>query len=225
MALVINPYYSGEASGKVGSLVAGRNRTGAYIRQNARPVNPRTPTQTKQRVDFVYVSQQFLTLDVTRIQQWQDFADNYTVTNKLGQSSNNTAINWFIGLNSRLYRAGFSVHLSPPLNPEPTFLPGVSLGQTAAGNPITVGFNVSITAGKAVWVYGTSALTKTRNFKAGSMRLLTIFKSTSTPVNYTLVAAANLVMDISSYQYETRSVDANGRATSPLRFTVFPVDT
>jgi hypothetical protein len=222
MALVKNPFYSGEASGQVGALVAARNRTGPYIRQNAKPVQPRTPTQTKQRYDFVGVSNEFLNLSTTRVEAWNDFANNYTVTNRLGDSTRIIGRNWFIALNSRLLRGNVSVVYEPPLNPEPTFLPGVSLGQTASGESIVVGLNASLTGNNRLWVYGTGALTKTRRFKSGSMRLLTIFQTMSAVYNYTLIDSTDLVFDNSSYQFETRSVDANGRATAPLRFTVFP---
>lgn len=225
MALVKNPFYSGQASGKVGSLVASRNRNGAYIRQNAKPVRPNTPTQTLRKYEFVQASNAFLQLSTTHVDEWNDFSDNYTVPNKLGDATRITGRNWFIGLNSRILALGVSVALSPPLNPEPTFLPNVSVAQTAAGNAITAGISVSLPAGSSLWVYGTNALTKTRRFKSGSMRLLTIFQTLTVAVNKTLIASANLVMDTSSYQFETRSVDAQGRATAPLRFTVFPVDT
>lgn len=222
MALVKNPFQSGEASGKVGSLVASRNRSGAIMRQNAKPVQPRTPSQTGQRYAFTQVSNGFLSLSTTNIEDWNNFGNNYTVPNRLGDASNITGRNWFIGLNSRLLRAGLSMHYSPPLNPEPTFLPNVSLAQTAGGGAINVGFNVSIADGNRLWIYGTNNLTKTRRFKAGSMRLLTIFDTGDSATNYSIRGTSDLSFNDSSVQFETVSVDSDGRATAPLRFTIFP---
>lgn len=222
MALTINPFQSGQASGKVGSLVAGRNRTGSYIRQNAKPVQPRTPTQTLVRYDFTRVSDAFLNLSTTHIDEWNDFGDNYTVPNRLGQSTTNTGRNWFIGMNSRLLRLGVSVQLSPPLNPEPSYLPFVSIAQTSAAGPINFGVGTTAGANQSIWVYGTNNLLRTRRFKAGSMRLLTLMRAVTQGMNFSLIPAGSLSFDDSSVQFETRSVDEFGRATAPLRFTVFP---
>lgn len=222
MALTINPFHSGQASGKVGSLVAGRNRTGAYIRQNAKPVQPRTPTQTLVRYDFTRVSDAFLNLSTTHIDEWNDFGDNYTVPNKLGQATTITGRNWFIALNSRLLRLGVSVALSPPLNPEPSFLPNVSIAQVGASTAINFGTSITLAANQSVWIYATNALLKTRRFKAGSMRLLTLFAAVTKAISIQLKTVLSDQMNESSFQFETRSVDEFGRATAPLRFTVFP---
>ena len=222
MALVINPFQSGQASGKVGSLVAGRNRTGAYIRQNAKPVQPRTPTQTLVRYDFTRVSDAFLNLSTTRIDMWNDFGDNYTIPNRLGQATTNSGRNWFMALNSRLLRLGVSVQLEPPLSPEPAYLPFVSVAQTAGAGPINFGVGTTAGANQAVWIYGTNNLLRTRRFKAGSMRLLTLHQAVTQGINNIIIPAASLSFNDSSVQIETRSVDEYGRATAPLRFTVFP---
>jgi len=222
MALVINPFQSGQASGKVGSLVAGRNRTGAYIRQNAKPVQPRTPTQTLVRYDFTRVSDAFLNLSTARIDAWNDFADNYTIPNRLGQSTTNSGRNWFIAFTSRLFRLGVSQVLDPPLSPEPSYLPFVSIAQTDAAGPINLGVGTSGTANQSIWVYGTNNLLRSRRFKAGSMRLLSIYQALTLSVNVSIVSASALSFGDSSRQFETRSVDEFGRATAPLRFTVYP---
>lgn len=225
MALVKNPFMSGQASGKVGSMVAARNRTGPYIRQNGKPVQPRTSTQQSVRYTFIKLSNGFLNLTNSQQDQWEDFANNYTVPNRLGDAVNLTAINWYIALNSRLDRINEGPLTTPPLNPEASFTPYVSIAQTAAGNPITIGIGTTGTATQAVWVYGTNALLKSRNFKAGSMRLLSIFTGLSQAVDKTLIAALDLTMDGPKYQFEAIAVDSSGRATSPLRFDVLPIDT
>jgi hypothetical protein len=222
MALVINPFQSGQASGKVGSLVAGRNRTGAYIRQNAKPVQPRTPTQTLVRYDFTRVSEAFINLSTARIDAWNDFADNYTIPNRLGQATTNSGRNWFIAFTSRLFRLGVSVVLDPPLSPEPSYLPFVSIAQTSAAGPINLGVGTTGTANQSIWVYGTGNLLRSRRFKAGSMRLLSIYQAITQAINVSIVSASALSFGDSSRQFETRSVDEFGRSTAPLRFTVYP---
>lgn len=221
MALVVDPHNSGMASGSVGSLTASRNRAGAIMRRRVKPVQPRSPAVTKQRYAFTKQNRNFLNLTVAQQTLWDQFGDANPVTNKLGQSIYNTGINWYIALSSRLYRANVSIASSPPINAEPTFLPYVSIAQNSAGEGIKIGFNESFSLANRVWVYGTGALSQSRNFKSKSMRLLTLFNNQVTSANPTLIASP--VQDGTAYQFETRSVDAHGRATAPQRFTVYPV--
>lgn len=221
MALVVDPHNSGMASGSVGSLTASRNRAGAIMRRRAKPVSPRSPSQTFQRYAFAKMNRNFLNLTQAQQTEWDLFGDNNAVTNKLGQTIYNTGINWYTALSTRLFRANVSIASTPPLNANPTFLPYVSISQAAPGGNIICEFDTSFSLANRVWVYGTEALPQSRQFKSNSMRLVTIYKNVLSSAS--LILKSSPVEDGTAYQYETRSVDAHGRATAPQRFTVYPV--
>lgn len=222
MALVIDPFNSGMASGKVGSQVAARNKSGSYIRRNAKPVNPRSATQTLRRYSFVYVQRQFLSLTPTELNEWVQFAASYTVQNRLGLAVNNQAQNWYISLNTRLYDAGYTLITAPPINPEPTFLPTLTFTQTG-GSAITFSSNLSITGNQSIWINASNNTTRTRIFKSGGMRNVSIYVNNFSLISgATVIPAANLSFGDSARQIEWFAVDESGRATAPVRTTIYP---
>lgn len=221
MALVVDPFNSGQASGKVGSQVASRNASGAIMRRNAKPVNPKSPTQTQRRYEFTQVGNLFLSLSTARVDSWNQFGANNSVPNRLGISVFNSGINWFKALNSRLLSAGVSIILDPPLSPNPSFLPNVSIAQTGGGN-VLFGSDITIPVRGAIWVNGSGNLTTSRRFRANGTRNVTIYATNTMPLNFTLTSAADLSLNDSSRQYEWFAVDEFGRSTAPVRVILFP---
>lgn len=222
MAIVIDPYNSGVASGKVGSQVASRNKSGVIIRRQAKPVNPRSASQTSRRYTFTYVQRQFLSLTPAELNEWTQFAASYTVQNRVGQSVNNQAQNWYIGLNTRLHDAGFSLITSPPINPEPTFLPVLTFTQTGGGS-ILFSSNLTIQTNQSIWLNASGNTTRTRIFKSGGMRNVSIFTQTTTILSgATAINSAYLSFGDSARQIEWFAVDEFGRSTAPVRVTIYP---
>lgn len=221
MALVIDPFNSGQASGKVGSQVASRNQSGPYIRRNAKPVNPKTPLQTLRRYAFTQLGNIFLNLSTTHIDEWNTFGATWPVQNRVGQSSFISGISWFKSLNSRLLAASYSIAYSPPLNPQGSFLPNVVVTQTGAG-AILFSADVTIAAKQAIWWNASGNLPKSRRYISNGLRQLTLYKANTMPSAVTLKAASGLSFDDSSVQFTMIAVDENGRATAPVRYTVYP---
>lgn len=221
MALVIDPFGSGQASGKVGSVVAARNGAGAYLRRNAKPVNPKSPTQTARRYSFTQVGNLFLNLSTARVDAWNTFGATWSVPNRLGVNIFNSGIAWFKSFNSRLLAAGVSIILDPPLNPQGSFLPNVSVAQTGGG-AILFGADITMAARQFLWFNGSGNLTTSRRFLSNGTRLITTYNAVTKPIDITLVAAAALSLGDSSRQVTMRAVDEYGRSTEPVRYTIYP---
>jgi hypothetical protein len=101
------PFGQGSASGKLGALVASRNRGGQYLRARTTPINPSTIYQQDVRNSLrtlVAIWQN----DITQVQRdaWDTYADNVTVTDTLGDQRNRTGQNWFVGVNTPRLQAG-----------------------------------------------------------------------------------------------------------------------
>lgn len=106
MAL-INPSMLGEVRGSIGGATFSRNRSGAYIRKRATPVNPNTPRQNDARARMTNLAILWTTtLTQDQRDAWDEYAANVASTNKLGDSINLTGINWYVSTNALILQAG-----------------------------------------------------------------------------------------------------------------------
>ena len=94
-------------SGKVDGLVASHNKGGTYFRNLAIPTNPNTPQQQVVRAQFANLTAAWQD-SLTQLQRdaWQLYADNVTVTNRLGDQVNISGLAMFVRNNvSRVFVA------------------------------------------------------------------------------------------------------------------------
>jgi hypothetical protein len=110
------PIGGGAASGKVGALVASRAKQTQYLRARISPVNPNTTFQQVIRNAIKSVTQLWSkTLSALQRQGWSVYAQNVTRTNVLGDSTNLSGVNWFVGNNVVLNQAGLPTVLDAPI--------------------------------------------------------------------------------------------------------------
>ncbi len=222
MAKCKDPFGAREARGSVGGITASRNSMGQVLRCKASPVQPRTSSQQSRRYTFQKLNRAFQNLSAANIQSWIDFASSWPVTDVFGDSINITGMNWFISLNSRLDAIGVSLHENPPLNPNPTFNPVVSIFQNTVSNGhIFCQLNVSIPAKHAVWLQWSDNLPKTSLFAKKSLRQRQILVGTGTTPTK-LIDYSDLSPNDSLRQFQAFAVDDHGRATPTIRSTVYP---
>lgn len=100
MALVVLPEGQ-QRSGKQGGIVWSRNRSGAYVRNRAVPVNPNTDRQVAVRNAVRSITIAWDTI-LTQAQRdaWSVYAANVTWKNKLGQDIHLTGLNHFVRSNT-----------------------------------------------------------------------------------------------------------------------------
>lgn len=108
----IIPALTGPMSGKLGGMVASRNRGGQYFRRKAVPVNPDTGRQSEVRSNFAtLISMWNNELTQSQRNSWIQWAANTPRIDSLGQTHILTGQNAFIGSNSLRLQAGLPLVL------------------------------------------------------------------------------------------------------------------
>lgn len=222
MALVKDPFGSREARGSVGGMTAGRNRSGAYMRCKASPVQPRTGSQQQKRVALQFVNRSYLERSPSQIAAWITFANTWSKANRFGDATLRSGLNWYVAFNSRLHTMGVSLVYDPPLNPEPIFTATVSIFQHVSTGNIMLGFPVSLVSSNYLWVQYSENLPKSRLFLSKSTKQREIITGPSS-TTITLIPYSDLSPDDSLRQIEYFGVDNYGRSTPRSRVTIYPV--
>ncbi len=105
----------GPMSGKLGGIVASRNRGGAFFRRKSVPVNPNSLRQQAVRSIMTgLVGYWGETLTPTQRDNWKTYADNTPYTDVLGQTITMTGQNAFIANNVARQQAGQAAVLNAP---------------------------------------------------------------------------------------------------------------
>lgn len=87
------------ASGKVGGMVASRNKGGQYFRALAIPTNPNTAQQQAVRASMGNLAQRWRTLTDFQQLLWNVYAANVTVVDVLGDAINLSGFNMYLRSN------------------------------------------------------------------------------------------------------------------------------
>lgn len=98
----------GQMSGKLGGIVASRNRSGSYFRNRAMGTNPNSPRQNAVRNIFANIANRWgnvLTED--QHEEWITYANAIGWKNRLGEDIILTGYNMFLRSNAVAARAGF----------------------------------------------------------------------------------------------------------------------
>lgn len=111
----IIPALTGPMSGKLGGMVASRNRGGQYFRRKAVPVNPDSTLQVQRRSAFAsLIAQWNNNLTPAQREAWTVWALNTPRIDSLGQTHILTGQNAFVGANSLRMIAGQPVLAAAP---------------------------------------------------------------------------------------------------------------
>lgn len=220
MAKCLNPLMAMEARGSVGGLTASRNRSGAYVRNNASPVQPRTQAQQARRYDVQALNAEFQALTVAQITAWNDFATANPRPDAFGNSVAITGLNWYVALNSRLRTISVASQSTPPATANPNYDPTMSFSYLS-GTGVQFNFSPAPTGNERIWLQWSGNVPKSRNFRSKDVRQRQIVSSSdSSPL--TVITSADLILDSTQRQLFCFAVDASGRGTPTLRFTIAP---
>lgn len=190
----IIPALTGPMSGKLGGMVASRNRGGQYFRRKAAPVNPDTSLQSARRSAFAsLISAWNNTLTDAQRATWTQWAANTPRLDSLGQTHVLTGQNAFVGYNTLLLQAdgSFNTDNSGQFNrgSSPTPVEFVSTSPTAYALNVT--FDMPTDEDGFLLTYIGRPQNVTRNFFKGPYRF---FKSqqVNSPASTAVVAITSL---------------------------------
>ncbi len=118
MLVILGPL-AGQASGRLGSVVASRNRAGAYFRNGSIPVTSTTPFALAAKSRLAQVSQAWQLLTEAQRAAWAQWAQTNPSKNRLGQAITLTGHAAYVGINSRILLMEQSLLDAPPILPAP----------------------------------------------------------------------------------------------------------
>jgi len=142
MALIKLGPVVADARGSVGGTVFSRNAAGAYMKQRTVPTYPGSAAQVARAALMTTIVDDWKTSmsDAAR-DDWNDLANQTTLTNKLGEQFRPSAFNLFVRANTLLDLCGLTHVTIPPISataPTPIFVMqhtiDVGLHVTAIGN-------------------------------------------------------------------------------------------
>ena len=142
MAKIITNGLGIELHGKAGNAVFSQTPNGLILRPRTAPKNPRSPTQTANRLHFARASALWKTLSPAQFAAWRLFALTVTKQDlRGGTPAHPTAYHAFVGLTNKYLQ----VHPtgSPPLNPPTAPFYGDGVTITATGSAGHVVFTAS----------------------------------------------------------------------------------
>jgi hypothetical protein len=117
-------------SGKVGGIVASHNKGGGYFRQRSVPVNPQSSAQQLVRGFLSSLAPRWSnTLTDTQRAEWDNYAANVLVTDRIGQEIQLSGVNWYVAGNALRLRAGYS-----PVDDGPATLALAELTEPSVSN-------------------------------------------------------------------------------------------
>jgi len=143
------------ASGRIGGVIASRNKGGAYFRLGTNPTNPNSARQ--QAVRSIMGTQasawQNVLSDAERA-QWAIYAETHPVINRLGASVFINALAWFTKCNCPLSDAGLTLVTVPPATAAPNS-PTTITATLTAPTTLSLAFTGSCPSGAAMQVWAT----------------------------------------------------------------------
>jgi len=125
-------------SGSIAGNTFARNRSGAYARARTKPVNPNTQRQSEVRASMALLAEYWYeTLTRNQREDWNDYAADVAMKNKLGEAIKLSGFNHFVRSNAAHVRFGHTPLAQAPAihliaDQDPTF------DCTATGTPMVI---------------------------------------------------------------------------------------
>ena len=115
--MLFKPTIGTDLSGKLGGIVASHNAGGAYFRAATIPTNPNTTFQQAVRNAVSQLTSLWTdTLTQTQRDEWQLYADNVPLTNRIGEQHNVSGLAMYVRSNvSRLQFGHTRIDDGPPV--------------------------------------------------------------------------------------------------------------
>jgi len=112
----------GDASGRLGTVIAARNRGGAYLRNGTKPLTSTTQYALAAKALLGTLSQNWQELTATQRASWTAWAQSHPVLNRLGESRVLTGSQSYVKINAVIDNAGGTIIDVPPVGTAPDSL-------------------------------------------------------------------------------------------------------
>lgn len=209
-------------SGKLGGMVASRNRFGSYMRELVIPVNPASPFQQDVRSSLAsLVARWTEVLTPAQRASWDSYA-LAVPKSEGGTQITLTGHNWFLAVNQLRLQAGDAI-----IDDAPTIFnqhPGLT-SFAVARNAATQNWNVSYTPAEldsdppvnaeTLIVFASRGFNPSRNFFKGPYRFMGIVSAVvGGPASPTSLASPFPISSGLKYSFYGRVLSADGRISS-----------
>ena len=175
-----------EGRGKLGGLVASRNRSGSYMRTKVSPSNPQSVAQTEVRNYLTSVSQAWRGLTSAQRLAWNNAVASFKSTNIFGDGVTPSGFNLYSRLNQNLKLIGASVITTPPLPANVPAFTSCTITPDFTTGDFEVAFAPAIGATENVLVYATPGVSAGKSFVKSEYRLIEILDTADvTPYDIT----------------------------------------
>jgi hypothetical protein len=170
------PLIGADMTGRLGAVIASKNRYGTYFREGAIPVNPQSSRQNTVRSAFQFLANRWsATLTPAERAGWTNYATAVPVMGKNGKSQFITGFSMFLRCNTAIFLASGSIYNPGPAvmslpEADPTMIVTIS----AATQNMSVAFNNALPwaneANGHLLVHAGTPQLSTRNFFGGPHR-------------------------------------------------------
>lgn len=130
----------GDASGRLGTVIASRNRGGAYLRNGTKPLVSTTSYALAAKALLTSLSQDWQGLTAAQRASWSAWAESHPVINRLGESRNLTGSQAYVQINSIISNASGTVVSVPPLGTAPDALTSASFVYDVGAGGVSLTF-------------------------------------------------------------------------------------
>lgn len=163
-----------EGRGKLGGLVASRNRSGSYMRTKVTPSNPQSTAQTTVRNSLTSVAQAWRGLSAAQRIAWNNAVQSFKGTNIFGDGTTPSGFGLYSKLNQNLLLIGASVITDPPLPANVPAFTSMSLAAAAGAGTVTLTYAPAIGATEKVVVYATPGVSAGKSFVKSEYRKIDV---------------------------------------------------
>jgi len=164
----------GQILGSVGGATFSHNRGGSYVKRRATPTNPNTLAQTDIRGILATLSSGWSSVDEMDRLAWNNWAAANPSTDSLGNEINWSGHQAYIGLNSRLLRAGSAALPQPPITSGPAALLTLAATFTEPSDYSIAYTATPLAAGHRLLIWWTRPGSPGQNPNFNQARLLTV---------------------------------------------------
>jgi hypothetical protein len=211
-------------AGKIAGTVFSRNRSGAYARGWAKPVNAKTERQMAVRALASVLGAFWAALTEAQRQAWNLYASGVTMVNRLGESMNLSGFNQYYRSNAARINAGLDVvDEGPVVMALSEQDPDLAITALAAANAVSVAFdNTAAWANEddgAMLLYGGTPVNGNVQFFNGPWRYMgKIDGATATPPTSPAAMTSPFELGIGQKLFvQARTARADGRLSSMFR--------
>ena len=174
MKVILGPLV-GQASGKLGGMVASRNRGGTYLRRRAHPVVVTSPEALATKARLAAVSAAWNDLTEAQREAWTLYAANNPITDRVGQKITLDGHTVYVKCNSLMSYIGAAYTTLPPTTPPPNALQTLSLtGDIGAGSVTAVFTATPLEAWQGIQLWANVEVDAARKYIEGRYRMCAI---------------------------------------------------